>query len=499
MKNCFKWMLMLVAAISLAGCSDSDDSTTPEDVPGKPDDKPSTTVLTISQAAAAEDGTKVEIGESTIVAMSTKSLILKDKSGYMQIWFAEDLGLKVGNTLTLSGTVQTKNGLKSIAAGAEISPIDTDTPTFTQPVAKELTDAMIDAGPAIKYVTYTGTVQEGGYIVADNHAAKFKVHIQDPLSHLTLTTGTKFTVEGYTAGVTATTLELVAVLSEEYSDAPYRVWLRDENSALATDFRDDAALKFPAEGGKHYMKKLFIYVDDSDGIAPQPEVSCDHNAVVYEFEMDGTDKTFIVDENGSSYPHYTLHVTMPANTSTEPVKANLTVKIGDVVKNCPIEQDGKIDGVAVLRPLVDVFGQVKITENVAYTVFPAQNSSEEDITFTFTTPSTANNNEKKTTRWYKGTGSGMLILYPGDSFTINSKSGKAVFKKIEFFTYNENEITADKGKLEIGISTSYSYMGSDYTRIPLVWTGSEKSITFTAQGDTAYSWDTIRVTYAVEK
>lgn len=162
-KAALKAAVALTTVISLASCKEE----TPNDpFANKPEKTNPTTLADVNKA---EEGTSfTDIQCLTVVAANAQGLILQEfqstkPTDCIYAYIGEAHNFKVGDMVSVSGTITMRNGLRQFAKGVEI--IKTWEYNYTQPKPAEFKGSDVDAymgAPEIKYVKLDGTLKVAG-------------------------------------------------------------------------------------------------------------------------------------------------------------------------------------------------------------------------------------------------------------------------------------------------------------------------------------------------
>lgn len=162
-KEALKAAVALTTVISLASCKEE----TPNDpFANKPEKTNPTTLADVNKA---EEGTSfTDLQCLTVVAANAQGLILQEfqstkPTDCIYAYIGETHNFKVGDMVSVSGTITIRNGLRQFAKGVEI--IKTWEYNYTQPKPAEFKGSDVDAymsAPEIKYVKLDGTLRVAG-------------------------------------------------------------------------------------------------------------------------------------------------------------------------------------------------------------------------------------------------------------------------------------------------------------------------------------------------
>lgn len=162
-KAALKAAVALTTVISLASCKEE----TPNDPFANKPEKTNPTTLT--DVNKAEEGTSfTDLQCLTVVAANAQGLILQEfqstkPTDCIYAYIGEAHSFKVGDMVSVSGTITKRNGLRQFAKGVEI--IKTWEYNYTQPKPVEFKGSDVDAymgAPEIKYVKLDGTLRVAG-------------------------------------------------------------------------------------------------------------------------------------------------------------------------------------------------------------------------------------------------------------------------------------------------------------------------------------------------
>ena len=162
-KAALKAAVALTTVISLASCKEE----TPNDPFANKPEKTNPTTLT--DVNKAEEGTSFnDLQCLTVVAANAQGLILQEfqstkPTDCIYAYIGEAHSFKIGDMVSVSGTITMRNGLRQFAKGVEI--IKTWEYNYTQPKPAEFKGSDVDAymsAPEIKYVKLDGTLKVAG-------------------------------------------------------------------------------------------------------------------------------------------------------------------------------------------------------------------------------------------------------------------------------------------------------------------------------------------------
>ncbi len=103
--------------------------------------------------------------KATVVNTTLKSMLIKDDSGYVLVFFGTEPTYNIGDVITVEGAVAAYAGALQFTSSAVITKVDSE--SVTHPTPEVMSGADLDAyldNVTIKYVKYTGTlVKDGNY------------------------------------------------------------------------------------------------------------------------------------------------------------------------------------------------------------------------------------------------------------------------------------------------------------------------------------------------
>lgn len=188
--------------------------------------EPETPVVTIAEISEA--GTfKVE--NATIVGEYARGYLLADATGMMLAFLGTDHGndCVVGDVITIEGTTSVYAGFAQFTAGSVLT--KTGTTEVNRGEAEVMDGAAMDAyvaAPAIKYITYTGTLAvSGNYFNVNIEGAATAIgSLQYPINadEIKALDGKEIVVEGYAIGVSSSKYvnTMVVSVAEATADVP---------------------------------------------------------------------------------------------------------------------------------------------------------------------------------------------------------------------------------------------------------------------------------------
>ncbi len=154
-KSALKAALALTAGMSLVACT--------EDNSGDPRPE-KTTSTTISDVLASEKGEEFTVECVTVVAANQQGVILQENDACIYAFLGESHNLIPGDMVTVSGTLDSRNGLLQFGGGCQLTKTWHD-PKFSQPEPVNFTGADVNeymSAPAIRYITLTGLLKVSG-------------------------------------------------------------------------------------------------------------------------------------------------------------------------------------------------------------------------------------------------------------------------------------------------------------------------------------------------
>ena len=263
-KTALKAMLALTAGISLAACSDKNE--TPDNpFEGKPEKTNPTTLTDVNNAEAGTSFTNVEC--LTVVAANAQGIILQEfqstkPSDCIYAYIGEAHSFKVGDMVNISGTTTTRNGLLQFAKGSEIT--KTWEYNYVQPEPEEFSAEKVDAymkNPEIKYVKIDGTLK-----IAGNYA-NFQIDGTDNIGSLDYMTdefksqydGHSLTISGWLFGSYKTYMYMVPV--EVVDNGEYQEPIPD-GAIFYSTFDKEIAVQ---DAEKYGTTKGWPWLDQFDG------------------------------------------------------------------------------------------------------------------------------------------------------------------------------------------------------------------------------------------
>ena len=165
-------------------------------------EEPTATKGTVANVIAATVGDLYEVS-GTVVAYSTQAFVITDATGSIQVYRGNSWtrDLTVGDTVTVVGAVAEHGGAKQFGASATYT--KTGNVTFTQPTAKELTVAEIDAyatktSITLEYVRIGGILKvSGNFYNVEIDGATVMGSISNPTIDISRFADQYVEVEGY--------------------------------------------------------------------------------------------------------------------------------------------------------------------------------------------------------------------------------------------------------------------------------------------------------------
>lgn len=244
--------------------------------------------ITVTEAAALNDGDSFIIDEAIVAGLTTKGFVFTDGSSFMYNPVAADV--KIGDKITIKGLKGSLNGMAVINEAEGISVLSSGN-TVTLPEPKDITEGIASYNAeAIEYVKVSGT-EVGGNLIVLVGDDSYSVKLVDPIESVKLVAGHKAVVTGFFLGIPAAkTVNLVAADVEDKGPAVVprpdkfiHVHWRFTTSLLsgyAADFGGTAGLVDLTEGfgglfvkdnvaeGKSGEGKIEYYQVDKTGTTP---------------------------------------------------------------------------------------------------------------------------------------------------------------------------------------------------------------------------------------
>ena len=149
--------------------------------------------------------------EGTVIATHTKGFLVQDNTGAILV-FKKGHTLEAGKTVTIEGPTTEYGGMKQFDGISEVNV--TGNTTIKEPAAEEFkaaqANAYVNNAPAIKYITFTGTLksyrdnifQWHNNVEIEGTDVKFTLSYVDESFKITKYEGEKIIVKGYTLGKT---------------------------------------------------------------------------------------------------------------------------------------------------------------------------------------------------------------------------------------------------------------------------------------------------------
>ena len=180
--------------------------------------------------------------KGTVVGTYARGCLINDGTGYILYYANAQTEAKVGDVVTLNGSVIEKYGFYQFGNTSTLT-IESSGNKFTHPTPRALSatdmDAML-ATPAIEYVSYTGTLSISGYYynVAIDGAETAVGSISYPAEGLvdTLLNNKQVTVTGYFIGVSSgkyfNTMATSVTAADAAASAPRRAAAKTETTSV---------------------------------------------------------------------------------------------------------------------------------------------------------------------------------------------------------------------------------------------------------------------------
>lgn len=147
----------------------------------------------------------------TVIATHTKGFLVQDNTGTILV-FKKGHTMEAGKTVTIEGPTTEYGGMKQFDGISEVNV--TGSTTIKEPAAEEFkaaqANAYVNNAPAIKYITFTGTLksyrdnifQWHNNVEIEGTDVKFTLSYVDESFQITKYEGEKIIVKGYTLGKT---------------------------------------------------------------------------------------------------------------------------------------------------------------------------------------------------------------------------------------------------------------------------------------------------------
>ena len=185
---------------------------------------------TVSEIIEMEDGSAVlTLQSTTVVAKSTRGVVVTDGSKYLYIFGDKTADVQVGDNVQVAATKTTYGGIPELT-DVESVVVDSQGNPVNHPDPKDITNNAVDYKSAVtEYVKLSGTLKvSGNYynLALDGVDEGVKMgSVSYPITDLNIKSyeGKKITVTGYFTGLTSTGgryINIVATKIAEYTENP---------------------------------------------------------------------------------------------------------------------------------------------------------------------------------------------------------------------------------------------------------------------------------------
>ncbi|MBE6201076.1 MAG: hypothetical protein E7134_02675 [Rikenellaceae bacterium] len=307
-----------------------------------PDVDDSVTIAEIIEKGAGE----YEVKDATVVAVTTKGILLNDGTGYIYNYINKTPEYVVGDIVRIKGEVEIRyemHQFKSSATSEKTGHND----SFAQPTPEVIDAAKLDAymsAPVYKYVEVTGVIEAGQYtnLVVEGTENTVSPSTYGDMAGLKALNGHSVTMKGYLAGSNT---------SSKYA------------SIYIVEYTDNGLVVEPEVGGEITEYGTYVWTMASGDIAAGELVKGEPKIT-----WTSTDAPYIGwDSNDTAKGIQIGSGSKPANSfvlSTEAVKVN----IKEIIVNASIAKGG--DGTLTVKvgDKVCLDGQALTTTATDYTV-----------------------------------------------------------------------------------------------------------------------------------